>query len=154
MTWHRYSLRTLLLAMAAIVPLGWLISYFGRVESLYVDQITGSFKRTTSYWGWTVREKIEGTALVEYLKDRGLNHSPQWKFASSHSWNFNGGGPALPIFSLHKFWPDVIAAIPQDELLEYVRVLQTGTHEEQFAIVNTLDRRLGQYYAQKAKAGD
>lgn len=153
MIWPRYSLRTMLLAMAVTVPLGWLVSYFGRVEHFYVDQITGSFKRTTSYWGWTVREQIEETALVGYLKDRGLSQPPQWIFDRSRSRNGAASGITPPISYLHNAWPDLIEAIPQDELLNYVRILQTGTYEEQFKMVYTIERRLGQYYEKKAKAG-
>lgn len=139
----RFSLRTMLLLMAATVPLGWLAAQFIRVDAQYVDPVTGALMRTTSYWGVQTRETIETTALGNWLEARGQSQPPQWKFLGyEEGFGARGCGEAAPIYYLRSSMPRVLELLSEDELLALVDILRNGTYDEQMTAVEALEKRL------------
>jgi hypothetical protein len=140
--WPQYSLRTMLLLMAAAVPLFWFVAQFTRVETQHVDPVTGALKRTTSYWWIQTSEVVETTILGSWLAEHGQGQPPQWKFLSYERWSARGCGEAAPIYYLRSWMPRVLELLSEDELLALTQILRHGTHDEQMAAVEAIEKRL------------
>jgi hypothetical protein len=145
MTGPRYSLRTMLLLMAATVPLGWFVAQFIRVDSQYVDPVTGAMKRTTTYWGLKTSEVIEQTELASWLEARGQGQSPQWQFIGSQSGGCFACGRSPPIHSLGKALPLLIEKLSEEELLAFVETLRAGDYLQQEAAVRALGMKYPEF---------
>lgn len=140
--WPQFSLRTMLLLMAAAVPLVWIAALFTRVDKQYVDPVTGALKRTTSYWGVQTRVTIEPTALGTWLEARGQGQPPKWQFSGSQSMGCFNCGYVPPVYNLRSAMPLVLKLLDEDELLALVQVLRTGTEAEQKSAVEAIEKRL------------
>ena len=145
MTWPRYSLRTMLIAMAVAVPVGWLVGLFIRDESIYVDPVTGAVKRTTSYWGITTNEVIVGTELAAWLESRGQGQPPRWQFICSHSWNCIADSHRPPIHRFSYALPLLIERLSEEELLAFVEILRTGDDSQQEAAVRAIQKKYREF---------
>jgi hypothetical protein len=113
-----------------------------QVESR-MDAVTGSMTwRTVWLFGVTSGPRVDVSPLETRLKTSGITWTPSWQFLhNTHRTVFGNAtcyecGSAPPIYQLHPVLKEFAAASTDDELREFVRVMQTGTDAAQKAAVD------------------
>src|SRR3954468_24469764 len=115
-----------------------------RQEEGRMDAVTGSMMSKTVWpFGITSGPRIDASPLEMRLKGSGIAWTPAWQFLHNTRRNVFGGatcrecGSAPPIYPLRPVLKEFAAASTDAELREFVRVMQSGTHADQNAAVET-----------------
>jgi len=106
-----------------------------------MDAVTGTMRWRTSWvFGITSRGKNDVSPLEARLKTRGIAWTPSWRSLSSAHLSFlecsRACGTAPPIYQLQPVLKEFVAVSTDQELRQFVRVMQAGTEAEQRAAVN------------------
>ena len=118
-----------------------------RVESR-IDPVTGSVRWKTVWpFGITSGRRVDVSPLETRLANSGIPWTPSWRFGHRTRYNLFGAavcvecGSAPPVYQLRPVAQGFAAAATDAELLEFVRVLRTGTDAEQRAAVDAADEK-------------
>lgn len=154
--WPRHSSVGWWLVVAVAVLAGLVLLVAGSIAGPagidlgWVDAVTGSYKsRTDRLWGWRKSpEQVTPSPLALRLRRMGVATQPDWRnikgtyrdlsgrqIGSGHGW-----GPPIKSFrgELQQWWVD---ASTDAEILEFVRVMQNGTEDQQRAAVDAAARK-------------
>jgi len=114
---------------------------FKQVESR-VDPVTGSMSwKTVGLLGITLSSRVDVSPLETRLKSSGIAWTPSWEFLHNTHRNIFGRaivyecGSAPPIYHIQRVLNHYVSVATDDELREFVRVMQSGTKAEQEAAV-------------------
>ena len=109
-----------------------------------MDPVTGSMTWKTVWpFGITAGPRLDVSPLETRLKASGITWTPSWKFVHNTHLSIFGRatcyecGRAPPIYGLRPVLKEFAAAATDAELREFVRVMQSGTEDEQKAAVDT-----------------
>lgn len=112
-----------------------------RVESR-VDAVTGSMTwKTVWLFGITSGPRLDASPLETRLRSSGITWTPAWRFLHNTHRTILGNatcfecGSAPPIYQIRAVLKDFAAASTDAELRELVRVMETGTDDQQKAAV-------------------
>lgn len=138
--WRWWALTAAVIALAAALLLPAIT--VRQVESR-IDAVTGSMTwKTVWLFGITSAPRLEVSPLETRLKKGGVSWTPSWRFLHNTHRNIFGNatcyecGSAPPIYHLLPVLDEFVRASTDDELREFVAVMQSGTEEQQKAAVD------------------
>lgn len=109
----------------------------------WVDAVTGSMRRQTVWPFGTSRGVVTQASPLELeLCQRGIRWSADWRFLSEADRTLLGNatsrgcGVAPPIYQIRSVLGQFASASSNDELREFVRVMQSGSEDERRAAVD------------------
>lgn len=145
LNWRAIGLTILVLAAILLIPTPPLV--FRQVES-QVDGVTGSMTWKTIYpFGLTTGPKHQPSPLERRLVQMGETWTPNWHFVHQTGYDIFGRacvracGKAPAIYSSQALLQWFASTATDDEIREFVNVMQTGSEEEQLALIDaTADR--------------
>ena len=112
-----------------------------QVESR-VDAVTGTMVWKTVWLLGRSQTRVDVSPLEARLRQSGVAWTPHWRFLHNTHRNLFGGalmyecGTAPEIYSIRSVLGDFASASTDDELREFVRVMQSGTDAERRAAVD------------------
>lgn len=118
-----------------------------KVESR-IDEVTGSMSWENVWiFGITSGPRITPSSLETRLKQSGISWTPRWH--TLHNTHRNIFGSALrydcssapPIFEIRLVLREFATTCTDDDLREFVRVMQSGTESEQKAAVDAANEK-------------
>ena len=114
-----------------------------REDTQWIDAVTGSTRRQTVWtFGITRGPSVGPSPLETRLRDKGIGWSADWRFVSETQRTLlgtaisRGCGIAPPIYQIRSMLGEFVSVSSDDDLWEFVRVMQSGGDEEQRAAVN------------------
>jgi len=115
-----------------------------------IDPVTGSVRwKTIWLFGISSEPQIQESPLETRLNASGIAWSRSWQFLHKTRRNVFGGatsfgcGSAPPIDHLRPILGEVAAALTDEELREFVDVMQSGTDAEQNAAIEAVEQKCG-----------
>lgn len=140
---RRWPWRALVAGVVLLLAMLVLPSMIIRQVESRVDPVTGSMSWNTVWlFGFTSGPRIDVSPLEVRLRNSGVQWTPSWKTLHNTHRNIFGSAicyecsSAPPIYDLRPMLKEFAAASTDDELREWVRVMQFGTREEQAAAVD------------------
>lgn len=135
----RWLLRTLIILIVTLLLTIAAESITYRIDSTYVDTVTGSMSsRTTWLHGLYSNSQTTVSPLETRLRTSGIPWAPQWRLLSEHYVTLLTRARACNTDAHHihgNFLPNFVAASSDDELHEFIRIMESGTNAEQRAAV-------------------
>ena len=114
-----------------------------------IDRVTGSIMKLTSDWfGLNEKLFVDISPLEVWMIENDETFSPDWQPLSLSRRNFYGGGVMAgsntppPIYRLRPAFDDFIAISTDEEIIEFVRIMESGIEEEQRKAVIAVEKKL------------
>jgi hypothetical protein len=141
-TWSLRQVVCLSIVLAALVGLG----MKGCTTVQWMDAVTGSRSvRTIGPLGIPLGTRVEVSALEKRLKRMGVAWVADWRFLSEEQASLLGAsrgcGNAPEIYPLTSEMKAFVEAATDQEIREFVRVMQAGTPAEQRAAVRAAEEK-------------
>jgi hypothetical protein len=141
--WRRLPWRALAAAAFLLVVSFCLTAVPVREDESRMDAVTGSMTSQTIWLGClSAGPRPDVSPLEVHLSQRGIPWTPRWQSlhaVSSSSLGYvtsRGCASAPPIYSLRTVLKEFVAAASDDEIRAFVRVMESGTEEQQRAAVD------------------
>lgn len=139
-------MRRVLAVIALLVTVA--LFAFGSIEvrhdMTWVDSIAGSTKRQTTWrYGTTSEPVIERSPIAMRLERIGEGWVPRWQALGVRGRTVYGSRTSIgcstapPIYGLWSLQRHFIGGSSDDEVREFVRIMQEGSEEEQRKAVDT-----------------
>jgi hypothetical protein len=140
-SYRRFAWRVLAIALALLFGM-LALTVTVRQDEGRIDAVTGTMTKK-SVWPFdiTTAPQTNVSPLEARLKSIGMTWTPSWRLIYNTHHNVFGGvtcracGSAPPIYQLQPVLKDFVAASTDQELREFVRVMQSGTEAERNAAV-------------------
>ena len=120
-----------------------------RDEWAWVDARSGSIKRQTEWlFGIKTEEVIQPSSLELWVREHGRSHEHQWRTLAITSKTLFGHpvvfacGMAPPIYQLRPLMGDFVAMATDEELEQFVQVLDDDAENEQEEAVRLASERV------------
>jgi hypothetical protein len=107
-----------------------------------IDPVTGSMIRKTVWFGSIVAsESVELSPLAERASALGIKLEPRWKGLNTTQYSALGlvaiGCSRAPsIYPLHPMLKEFVSAASDDEIRDFVQIMESGNEQQQRATVN------------------
>jgi hypothetical protein len=118
-------------------------------HNVWIDPVTGSIKRETQWFGQTTHTVIEPSAIERWISEHNDPHSNHWKFLHatySSMWGNPVGcgcgiAPAIYSLSNSNLCDEFVHNSTDQEINNFVRVMQAGTEDEKQKAVDAAIQR-------------
>ena len=139
---RRWPCRLLVGTVVGVLGAGLLQSVPVQQVQRRIDAVTGTMTRKTVWpFGLSSGTRVDVSPLETRLKQAGIPWTSDWRFLHDTDHNVfglpirRGCGSAPPIYSYRPVLGAFAAASTDDELRDFVRVMEAGTGQEQSAAV-------------------
>lgn len=141
--WRRF-LRPAILVFCALAVSLTLPAVEVGIQRGWVDAVTGSYRSETDWvFGFTSAERVVPSALEARLTQMGVVVPRDWRNVKGTLFNglgrgignSHGSAPAIYPLRIGDLMKRYVDASTDAEILEFVRIMQTGTEDEQEAAV-------------------
>jgi hypothetical protein len=145
---RRWPFRLAVAAVALLLLLGGLSFVPVRRVVNDIDAVAGSTREQTSWLGVRGVAIVSTSPLETRLKSAKIDYRPDWHTLSDYEYsvlgfrNSRGHGTAPPVHAIYRWLDRWVATATEDELRNYVRIMQTGTETEQRAVVQAMIDRI------------